>query len=356
MNELLTGTEYLNWIAELKAGFRATQIKAAVSVNRALLEFYWKLGRDIFARENGKSLSMKALEQLSHDLRREIPGSKCFSAQNLYYIRGFYKFYSSLANNVLTFENDENSNNTAIQQLVEKLVKIPWGHHVLIMNKCSGNVEKALFYVEKTIENNWSRNSLLNWISTDLYGREGKAISNFREVLAKPDGDLAQQLTKDPYIFDVQGLTPKYNEDMLKRAMTANVEKLLVEMGKGFSFVGREYPMVVGGEDKQIDLLFYFIPLHRYFVVEVKLGEFEPADLGQLQGYVAAVDLTLNRPGDNPAMGLLVCKGKNSVLAKYMVNKVDMPLAVSDYELSGIIPEQFKSDLPSIEELEAELT
>lgn len=341
-------SEYFSWVAELRRRYRATQIKAAISVNSALLEFYWQLGRDVCERYPGKKRNARFFERLSADLQSGLENTKGLSPTNIKYSLYFYQLYYRPQ-----LVDDKTVPNRP--QVVDDLVRIPWGHHRLIIDKCGDDLSKALFYVHRTIENNWSRNVLLNWISTDLYAREGKALTNFREVLPPPDGDLAQQLTKDPYIFEVQGLKQRYDEAALKKAMVRNIEKVLMELGRGFSFVGREFTLTVGGQEKSVDLLFYLIPQHRYFVVEVKLGEFEPADLGQLQGYVAACDLTLNGPLENPAMGLVICKGKNSTLVRYMLGRTDMPLGVSEYELSGVVPDDFKSDLPSIEDLEAEL-
>lgn len=226
---------------------------------------------------------------------------------------------------------------------------------MLIIDKCGGDAGEALFYVRKTVENGWSRNVLAVEIAGHLYSRQGKAVTNFALTMPEPDSDLAQQLTKDPYIFEVQGLAEKYRETELTEAMCDNIVRLLNSMGKGFAFVGREYVVEVEGREYRIDLLFYCIPLHRYFAVEVKIGEFEPAYLGQLQGYVAACDMVLNTPQENPAIGLLVCRGKNAPLAKYLLGKIDMPIGVSDYELMRNIPDDFKSQLPTIEEIETEL-
>lgn len=223
------------------------------------------------------------------------------------------------------------------------------------IDKCGWDVAKALFYVRKTVENGWSRNVLAVEIAGDLYSRQGKAVTNFSLTLPEPDSDLAQQLTKDPYIFEVQGLAEKYRETELTDAMCSNIIRLLNSMGRGFAFVGREYAVELEGKEYRIDLLFYCIPLHRYFAVEVKTDEFEPYYLGQLQGYVAACDMVLNTPQENPAIGLLVCRGKNAPLAKYLLGKIDMPIGVSDYELLRKVPDDFKSKLPTIEEIEAEL-
>ena len=248
--------------------------------------------------------------------------------------------------------DDKSNKPLFVEQL---LVQAPWGHHRLIIDKCGDDVAKALFYVRKTVENGWSRNVLAVEIEGDLYSRQGKAVTNFALTMPEPDGDLAQQLTKDPYIFEVQGLVEKYRETELTNAMCNNIVKLLNSMGKGFAFVGREYVVEMQEKEYRIDLLFYCIPLHRYFAVEVKTDEFEPSYLGQLQGYVAACDMVLNTPQENPAIGLLVCRGKNAPLAKYLLGKIDMPIGVSDYELLRKVPDDFKSQLPTIEEIEAEL-
>jgi len=333
--------EYRSWIAELKRRYRVTQIKAAMSVNTALLEYYWNLGKDISERyADAAAYGMGFFDHLSADMKSAMPGADGFSPRNLRYCQRFYELYKS----------EEN-----LPQLVAELVRIPWGHHRFIIDKCSDCPAKALFYVRRTIQNEWSRDSLLNWISTDLYGREGRAQTNFAVALPSPDSDLAQQLTKDPYVFAVQGLTERYREAELKRALVENVEKLLVELGRGFAFVGREYVVATEETEQRIDLLFYLIPQHRYVVVEVKTGKFETSYLGQLAGYVALVNAKLNTSGDNPAIGLLVCKERDATLVRYVLDQVAMPIGVSNYELSQALPNELRSDLPSIEELEAEL-
>lgn len=367
MSGLVKGEAYFAWIGELKRRYRATQIKAAVSVNAALLEFYWELGRDISVKYPGKKRNAHFFHDLSADLRTALPDAAGFSVRNLQNVLRFYELYSSAAcakqlvsrtdgEGALTPRMAGNSAEPEIGRLVaDWLVRVPWGHHVIIMNKCGGDAAKALFYVRKTVENGWSRNVLGIEIAGDLYGRAGKAVTNFALTMPKPDSDLAHQLTKDPYIFEVQGLAEEYRETELTRAMCDNIVRLLNAMGKGFAFVGREVEVELAGEEYRIDLLFYVIPLHRYFVVEVKNTGFRPEHLGQLQGYVAACDMALNTPQENPAIGLLVCRGKNAPLAQYLLGKIDMPIGVSDYELLRKVPEDFRSQLPTVEEIEAEL-
>ena len=374
MNDIEKTPEYFSWIGELKKRYRATQIKAAVSVNTTLLEFYWNLGKDISERYPGKKRDTGFFAVLSADLKSAIPDAKGLSPTNIKYTRYFYELYGTgcyrqqlvddnlRGQHLADQENagdyrpqvaDDKSNKPLfVEQL---LVQAPWGHHRLIIDKCGDDVAKALFYVRKTVENGWSRNVLAVEIDGDLYSRQGKAVTNFALTMPEPDSDLAQQLTKDPYIFEVQGLAEKYRETELTEAMCNNIVRLLNSMGKGFAFVGREYTVEMQGKEYRIDILFYCIPLHRYFAVEVKTDEFEPSYLGQLQGYVAACDMVLNTPQENPAIGLLVCRGKNAPLAKYLLGKIDMPIGVSDYELLRKVPDDFKSQLPTIEEIEAEL-
>ena len=374
MNGIEKTPEYFSWIGELKKRYRATQIKAAVSVNTALLEFYWNLGKDISERYPGKKRDAGFFAALSADLKSAIPEAKGLSPTNIKYTRYFYELYGTgcyrqqLVDDNLRGQqlaDQENAGDYRPQVADDKshkplfveqlLVQAPWGHHRLIIDKCGDDVAKALFYVRKTVENGWSRNVLAIEIEGDLYSRQGKAVTNFALTMPEPDSDLAQQLTKDPYIFEVQGLAEKYRETELTEAMCNNIVKLLNSMGKGFAFVGREYVVEMQEKEYRIDLLFYCIPLHRYFAVEVKTDEFEPSYLGQLQGYIAACDMVLNTPQENPAIGLLVCRGKNAPLAKYLLGKIDMPIGVSDYELLRKVPDDFKSQLPTIEEIEAEL-
>ena len=349
---------YAAWIADLKHRYRATQIKAAVAVNSALIEFYWNLGKDIAEKYPGEVYGSKFFDKLGVDLRRELPGASGFSKVNLIYCLKFYELYSAHMIVPQPVEQSVKSkrgaskmpqvaakcvrpqavDNKILQQVVAQLVSVPWGHHRTIIDKCKGERDKALFYVRRTIQNGWSRNSLLNWLSTDLYEREGKAQTNFELTMPSDDCDLARQIVKDPQNFEVFGLKEKYSETELKAAIVANIESTLLSFGKGVAFLGKEYPVEVGGETKNIDLLFYIVPLHRYLVVEVKTGKYEPADLGQLSGYMAMAKHVLNTPGDNQPVGLLICKEHNRVLAKYHLEELGLPMGITDYELKKILP------------------
>ena len=335
-----TDKAYRSWIGELKKRYRATQIKAAVSVNTALIEYYWNLGKDIndmFAEEARYGSGF--FNRVSRDMKEEFPNDSGFSPRNIRYCRDFYCLYARSEILQQTVAKSNRCKGCAtLQQLVAKLVMMPWGHHCQLIDKCKGDGEKALFYVQRTVQNGWSRNVLLNWLSTDLYEREGKAQTNFALTMPSEDCDLARQLVKDPQVFEVFGLKDEYQEKDLKAAIVANIERTLLSLGKGVAFLGREYPIEIGGETKAIDLLFYIVPLHRYLVMEVKTGKYDPADLGQLSGYIVMAEQCLNTPGDNPPIGVLICKEHNRVLAKFHLEKLALPMGISDYEIKKVLP------------------
>lgn len=344
MNEIID-LEYKNWIYDLKKRYKTSQIKAALKVNSELLKFYWSLGKDIVSKQCENKWGSSFFTNLSRDLKIELPDVKGFSVTNLGYIKRFYQCFSihpQLGGELKDY-------------YLEKICSIPWGHIKYILDYCKSNPQKALFYVEKTIENNWSRAVLLNFLDTDLYERQGKAVTNFSETLPAIQGELAQQLTKDPYSFDFLTLRERYNEKELKDALMDNITKFLLELGNGFAFVGREVRLEVGETEKFIDMLFYNIKLHCYVVLEVKVSEFDSSYAGQLSTYVVAVNHQLKGPEDKPTIGLLVCKSLDKVEAQYALEATSQPIGVSGYELYKLIPENFKGTLPSIEEIEAEL-
>lgn len=343
-NVIQIDDNYKRWLGELSDRFRSSQIKAAVRVNSEMLQFYWSLGRDISQMGLTAKYGSGFYKRLSADLKEIFPDVNSFSVTNLKYMKYFYDLYAEVENR---------------QQLVDDLkndiFKIPWGQHITIINKCKENRQKALFYVEKVLENNWSRAMLINFLDTNLYERQGKAVTNFKNTLPDIQSDLAQAITKDPYKFDFLSLTEKYNEKELKDALMDNITRFLLELGSGFSFVGREYRLEIGEKENFIDMLFFNINLRCYVVLEVKVTEFEPSFAGQLGTYVVAVNHQLKEDWQNPAVGLLVCKSMDKIEAQYALESASQPLGVSSYQLSKLIPENFKGSLPTIEELEAEL-
>ena len=365
--------DYAEWIRNLSLRFKQSQIKAAIKVNSEMLRFYFLLGADIVNKKAESRWGDGFFKNLSKDLQNELPGVKGFSETNLRYSKYFYLLY----NQTLTihpqvgdkFYNQDfiispqvgdkfyNQDFIISPQVGDQLdiFHIPWSHHKYIIDKCKKDTDKALFYVRKTLENNWSRNVLLNFLDTDLYERQGKAVSNFKSTLPKVNSDLAQQLIKDPYCFDFARLTERYNEKELKDALIKNIENFLIELGNGFAYMGREYRIEVGYTEMFADMLFYNTHLHCYVVIEIKTKKFEPSFLGQLSGYVSCANHILKRDGDNPTVGLLICKDKDEVMAHYALEGYNNPLGVSEYELSKLFPKDFKSTLPSIEDIENEL-
>lgn len=349
--------EYKEWVKELSKRYKQSQIKAAVKVNRELLLFYWSLGKDIARLKAESKWGTGFVKNLSRDLQELIPDVKGFSQTNIFYIIKFYTLYSGLEKFPQLEGKLENSHELPAdaEDDFQLLFRIPWGHHKVIMDKCKEDPDKAVFFVKKTLENDWSRAVLLNFIDTNLYERQGKAVTNFRLTLPDIQSDLAQEMTKDPYNFDFLTMTEGYYEKELKDALMDNITNFLLELGTGFAFVGREYRLVVGETEQFLDMLFYNINLHCYVVIEVKVRPFDPRDMGQIGTYVAAVNGILRKDGDSPTIGLLICKTKDNVLAQYAANSSKEPIGVSEYQLSEIMPEDFKGSLPTIEEIENKL-
>ena len=345
--------DYKEWVKELSVRYRQSQLKAAIKVNTEQLLFNLSLGKDIAERIDENKYGSRFYANLSRDLREEIPGVEGLSESNIRYCKRFYLLYRETIENLPQLVEEFRDRN--LPQAVEELCSIPWGHHRLIIDRCSNNPRKALFFVNQTIENGWSRSMLLNWIDTGLYERQGKAITNFSSVLPAPDSDLAQEVTKDPYSFAFAGVKGRYNEKKLKEALLTNITNFLVELGSGFSYVGREYRLQIDEKEKFIDLLFYHLRLRCYVVVEVKIDDFDFPDVGQIGGYIVACNHLLKRPDDNPTIGLLICKKKNGLLAQYSLESSSQPIAISSYELEQFYPVKVEGALPTIEEIEKKL-
>ena len=373
MGDVIKADEnYLQWLLELKNRYQSVQIKASVSVNREMLLFYWDLGRDIVQKKAESVWGQRFYETLSSDLRNELPQVKGFSVTNLKYMKYFYEMTAPLA---IHPQVEDEINRLAIRpqvgdefekesisvfpQVPEDQVavffSIPWGHIKLLIDKYKSTPEIALFYAKETLRNNWSRDVLLNFLDTNLYERQGQAVSNFRTTLPKPQSDLAQQITRDPYLFDFIAVREQYDEKELKDALMDNVQRFLLEMGNGFALLGREYRLVIGETEQFLDFLFYHVKLHCYIVVEVKTRKLEAGDMGQLGTYVAAVNGILKQENDAQTIGLLICKTKDNVMAQYASGAVSVPIGISEYDLTNLMPEGYKGSLPTIEEIEAEL-
>ena len=369
--------EYRKWVQELKERYRRSQIKAATKVNQEMIQYYWDLGRDIVEMHVEDRWGQKVIPTLAADLRREMPDATGLSRSNLYYTKRFYLLYSKEIQKLkeagvesvphsdeivqqvvgqLQNVSDSQIVQQVVGQIMNAIYSVPWGHHIHLMDKFEDAPEKAMFYIRKTVEESWSRNEMDHFIASDLYAREGKALTNFSRTLPEVTGELAQELTKDPYSFAFTGITGKYNERILKDALLANITKFLIELGTGFAYVGKEYRLQIGGTENFIDLLFYNLNLSCYVVIEVKIGKLAFADAGQLGGYVVACNHLLRKPGrDNPTIGLLICKEKDRVVAQYALEASNQPLGISEYDLAKLYPERIEGMIPTIEELEANL-
>lgn len=341
----LVSIEYKIWLESLKNKFRSSQIKASIKVNTTLLEFYWDLGEQIVQKQKEYKWGSRFLEKLSHDLSAEFSDIKGFSRRNLEHIRKWYQFWQQAVSQI-------ESKNT--KQTVSQILMIPWGHNIVIIQKCK-KIDEAIYYVRNTLKNGISRSVLIHQIESNLYEREGKAITNFDDTLPPLQSDLAKEITKDPYNFDFIALTQDYQEKDLEDALTQNITNFLLELGSGFAFVGRQYKLIVGGDEFKIDLLFYHIKLKCYVVVELKVTSFKPEYAGKLSFYISAIDGELKSSEDNPTIGILICKSKNNTVVEYALNDINQPLGISEYQLTEILPKEYKSSLPSIEEIEANL-
>ncbi|MGH9854968.1 MAG: PDDEXK nuclease domain-containing protein [Blastocatellia bacterium] len=328
---------YAELLRELKARIRAAQIRAAVSVNRETVWLYWQIGRDILLRQQQQGWGAKVIDRLSSDLRVAFPEMKGFSPRNLKYMRAFATAWPD-------------------EEFVQAvLAQITWYHNIAILEKVSDPAERE-WYVRKTIEHGWSRDILVLQIETHLMRRQGKAVTNFTRTLPPAQSALAAQLLKDPYNFDFLTLHDEAVERDLERELVKHIRQFLLELGVGFAFVGNQYRIEVGGEDFYLDLLFYHLRLRAFVVIDLKMKAFKPADAGQMNFYLSAADDLLRHPGDQPSIGIILCKTKNRFVAEYALRDVQKPIGVSDFQLTTTLPERLKGSLPTIEELEAELS
>lgn len=341
MSQLIKQDEnYRKWLTDLKAQVQKTQIKAAVQVNAALLQFYWQLGEAIVVKQQETSWGSGFIQQLSQDLMAEFPAIKGFSKRNLAFIRQWYLYW--------------HEESVIVQQLVAQLTSIPWGHNQQIINKCQ-NRQEALYYVQATLTHGWSRHVLTHQIESGLYQREGKVLTNFAETLPQVQSDLAQQTLKDPYVFDFLTLTKDHSERELEQGLIHHITQFLLELGAGFAYMGKQVPIQVGEREFFLDLLFYHTRLHCHVVIELKVTDFEPEHAGKLNFYIKAVDEQIRQQGDSPTIGILLCKNKDKTVVEYALSDIQKPLGVTEYQLTKALPKNLQSSLPSIEQIEKEL-
>lgn len=355
--------DYIAWVQTLCERYRISQIRAAVKVNKEMLQYYWLLGKEITERGDENKYGSAFYATLSRDLKKQMPKATGLSASSIRYAKRFYRLYNEVLDNLQqpaedfsgkeVIDHSESNFQQFAENLINDIYQIPWGHHMLLIDRFSSCPDKAVFYAGEVVKNGWSRDMLRNFIDTDLYERQGKALTNFKRTLPDITSDLAQELTKDPYDFAFTGITKKYNEKILKDALLNNITQFLIELGTGFAYVGREYRLQIGETEKFIDLLFYNLNLSAYVVVEVKIGKFDFADAGQLGGYVVACNHILRKEGrDNPTIGILICKEKDNLVAQYALEASSLPLGISEYDLARLYPEKVEGTIPTIDELE----
>ena len=328
--------DYSTWLIAIKGRIHQAQQRATLSVNRELVALYWELGKDILTRQSEQGWGAKVIERLSRDLRTAFPEMKGFSRANLLYMRAFAEAWPDPA---------------IVQQAVGQL---PWGHNIVLLTRLKEPAWR-LAYARQAIVHGWSRNALNIHIESRRLEREGKALTNFDLCLPQPQSDLARESLKDPYRLDFLGLGKEAEERAIESALVQHITQFLIELGAGFAYVGRQVPLEVGGEDFFLDLLFYHLKLRCYVVVELKAGPFKPEYTGKLGFYLSAVDSQIKHPDDQPTIGLLLCKSKNTVVAEYALRDSNKPIGVAEYQLMQSLPEPLQTSLPSIEEIEAEL-
>lgn len=338
---------YLSLLNTLKSDIENARLKVALTVNEQLLELYWKIGDNIYSQRAVEGWGTKIIERLSNDLKKSFPDMTGISPRNLKYMQTFAEAYPSFLQAPLA-----KIGSPAILQV--PLAKLPWYHHITLLDKVK-DAEERVFYIEQAVQKGWSRNLMMNQVESDLYSRKGKAVTNFSVTLPPIQSDLAKEIFKDPYKFDFLNLAETHFEKDLEDGLVGHMTKFLLELGNGFSYVGRQYPLNVGGEEFYIDLLFYHLKLRCFVVVELKTGKFKPEFAGKLNFYLNAIDDILKHENDQPTIGILICKEKNKIVAEYALKGSNKPIGIAEYQLTQAIPEKLKGSLPTIAQIENEL-
>ncbi len=327
---------YKSLLAEIKDHISQAQMKATFAVNAEMIRLYWEIGNVIANRQAAEGWSAGVIPRLAKDLKNDFSELKGFSERNLGYMLRFAKEYQS---------------ESILQQLVAKLA---WGHNILLLEKIKDTTIR-FWYMQACIENGWSRELLAAQIKSNLYERSGKSLTNFSHTLPNPLSDLVQQSLKDPYIFDFITLAQPYKERDIENQIIKHITKFLLELGKGFAFVGRQYQLTIAENDYYIDLLFYHIRLKCYVVIELKNTKFMPEYAGKLNFYLSAVDTLVKQADDNPSIGLLLCKDKNKIEVEFALRDIHKPMGISEFTIMESLPDNIKSSLPTIAEIENEL-
>ncbi len=327
---------YVTWLSDLKKRFRTAQLKAAIKVNTEMLKFYWSLGEDICHKQKQYKWGAKVIDRLSLDMRAEFPKSEGFSRTNLYDIKRWFTFYSSQIEFVHQAGGQLQKVDNADTPIPEILLTVPWRHHTVIVSKCD-TIAAAMFYLNKVVEGNMSRNELEYSVKAQLYEHSGKALNNFDVTLPHPQNELASEIIKDPYKLDFFTLPNKFSEMDLENKLATNITRFLLELGKGFAFVGRQMELdTPSGKAYFPDMVFYHTRLKCYVVIELKTVDFMPEFIGKLNFYVSAADELLKGDGDNQSIGILLCKNKDSSVVEWSLRGITTPLGVASYQLQQV--------------------
>ncbi len=348
---------YATLLADVKQRVQRAQVRAMLAVNAELIRLYWEIGQVIDLRQQQEGWGSAVIPRLARDLHNELPEEKGFSERNIKQMLAFYREYAHLQ---LVPQPAVQIQTSAKVQLpvalfpAELVLALPWSHHAILMAKLK-DLPTRRWYMQAALENGWSRNILVMQIESAAHHRWGRAASSFALRLPQPDSDLVQQTLKDPYLFDFLTLEAGFHERELETGLIQHLEKFLLELGRGFAFVGRQYHLDIGDQDFYIDLLFYHLKLRCYVVIELKRGDFKPEYAGKMSFYCSVVDDQLRHENDQPTIGLILCQQPNRVLAEYALRGVENPIGVSSYELTRALPAELQTSLPSIEQIEREL-
>lgn len=356
MNTSLTSfSDYQDWLNIVKQRVRSARSRAALAANSELIALYYEIGAQIIDRETHARWGSGFINAFSKDLRKTFPEVGGFSAKNLRYCRAFFRFYCDPAIWQQAVAKLLDTPWTGVDKtLASKLSQTPWGHNILIFTKCS-NIAEASFYITQTLEQGWSRDVLALQLKSRLHERAAKAVNNFSHTLPPIQSDLAKQTLKDPYVFDFMAMTAPYNERDIEHQLIQHITKFLLELGKGFAFVGQQYHLEIANNDYYIDLLFYHVILKCYIVIELKNRRFIPEFAGKLNFYLSAIDSLLKRSDDQPTIGLLLCRDKNNIEVEFALRDMNKPMGVSEYILVETLPDNLKGALPTVEEIERDL-
>jgi predicted nuclease of restriction endonuclease-like (RecB) superfamily len=342
---------YDELLAQIKERIRTAQLRAAVAVNRELIELYWQIGQSIVDRQRSDGWGKSVVEKLAEDLKAEFPGMTGFSPRNVWRMRAFYLAYTDEVRKLPRAVAELDGVN-----LPRAVAEIPWGHNADLLDKIKNPVER-LWYARAAVEKGWSRPVMVHWIESDLFSRQGKAQTNFEKTLPALQSDLAKETLKNPYSFEFLTIADNAAEHELERGLVAHIRKFLIELGAGFAFLGQQFRLTVGGDDYYIDLLFYHVKLRCYIIIDLKTTPFKPEYAGKMNFYLSAADDLLRHPDDKPSIGIILCKSKNQVVAEYALRHLSKPVGVSSYitQLVESLPPALRKSLPSPEQLEAEM-